>query len=217
MEKNNKKFIVIAGLILLAIATAAVSFYIKNQPSEENIASKKTSDVVLPKKQEVPTEGNFWTGAADSKVTIVEFADFKCPYCKKSYDTLRRIETAYKNSVKIVFKDYPLHDGSIELAVAARCAGEQDLFWEMHDKIFLNQDSKDPLNINKLALSIGADEKTFTTCLNDEKINSKISSDIQDGQKLNISGTPTFFVNGYRVAGDLPFESWQKIINLLLE
>jgi protein-disulfide isomerase len=221
MEKQSKNFIAIVIFFALITVLVVFLFFIKysidNPFPQKNPPIKTVDDVVLPKQQEVSIAGNFWTGAANPKITIIEFSDFRCPYCKNSYSKIRQIGIKYKDSIKIVFKDYPLHDDSMDFSMAARCAGEQGLFWEMHDKLFVSQSNIKSSDLESMAISIGADKNKFSSCVSLEKYKKDILTDVQEGQKLNVKGTPTFFVNGYRVSGDLPMDQWEKIINLLLE
>ncbi len=162
-------------------------------------------------------EKNYWLGSADPEITIVEFSDFACSYSKNSFLTIREISLKYKNSVKIIFRDYPINsDYSSDLALAARCAGEQGLFWLMHDKLFLNQGISEKEEIIGLANQIGADINKFTACFNNKKYLSGIQKDLTDGRELDIKGTPTWFINGYKIEGDIPYNIFRQIIEGLI-
>ncbi|MFC1678577.1 DsbA family protein, partial [Patescibacteria group bacterium] len=111
------------------------------------------------------SEDNYWLGSPDPKLTIVEFGDFACPFCQKSFPTIRELSVKHKDKIKIIFRDFPVtHEHSLVLSLAARCAGEQGLFWVMHDKLFLNQGVSREDELVELAKQVGADTKRFQTC-----------------------------------------------------
>ena len=158
------------------------------------------------------SKNNYWLGSANPKITIVEFADFDCIYCKKSFSKIREITSVYDN-IKFIYRDFPvLSEFSAQLASAARCAGEQGLFWVMHDKLFINQGIGSDEEILELFKQIGGDEKKFNNCFQNNKYLPEIEKDLIDGQTLNITGTPIWFINGQRIEGDIPYEF---LINLI--
>ena len=174
-------------------------------------------DENLPAAGLVEGSGNYWLGAAAPKITIVEFVDFACPYCRSSFPTIREISQKYKNDVKIIVRDYPVNaEYSVELALAARCAGEQGMFWPMYDRMFLNQGASGREKIIGLAGQIGANTERFTFCFDNKKYLADIQNDFADGQKLGVAGTPTWFINRYKIEGDIPREIFTRIIEKLL-
>ena len=150
-------------------------------------------------------------------MTIIEFSDFACPNSKNSFSTIRELVIKYNKDVKLVFKDYPQFDESLDLANGARCAGEQGLFWLMHDKLFLNQGINTAAGILEAAREIGADTGRFQTCFDSLKYQELIKNDAQEGQRISLSGTPTWIINGYMVYGDIPLPIWEKLINQMIE
>jgi len=166
----------------------------------------------------IGTEKNYWTGSADPKITIVEFGDFACHYCQKSFSKIREISRNNSKNIKFIFRDYPvISEFSPRLALAARCAGEQGLFWVMHDKLFLNQGIKDDENVLSLFSQIGGDQERFQACYKNNKYLPDVEKDLLDGQALSISGTPTWFINGQRLEGDVPYEYFINLINNILK
>jgi protein-disulfide isomerase len=164
------------------------------------------------------TDDNYWTGTKQPKITIVEFSDFACPYCKETFPKIREISKKYQNEVKVIFRDYPIvSEYSDDLALAGRCAGEQGLFWVMHDKLFLNQGINEIDALFNLAGQIGADQTKFEKCFNDEKYIASIQKDYDDGIALNITGTPTWFINGVRIEGNIPYDIFINIIEDILK
>ena len=212
-----------AVLTLLAIFLVAFSFYVLDLMKEQG---GKTLDgnKILTQLEQYKTNAdnetitgtdNYWLGAAKPKVTIVEFADFNCPYCLNSFPNIREISLKYKDSVKIIFRDFPVRENSSSLALAGRCAGEQGLFWVMHDKLYANQGKFEISQLPELANQIGADVGKFTNCLNSEKYLGKINKDYADGKSMGITGTPTWFINGYKIEGDIPRDLFIQIVEEL--
>ncbi|MEK6814462.1 MAG: thioredoxin domain-containing protein [Nitrospirota bacterium] len=155
-------------------------------------------------------------GPDGAPVTIVEFSDFQCPYCARvSSDLLPQIRKTYGDKVRFVFRDFPLdsHREAVPAAVAARCAGRQGKFWEMHDKLFAGQKELGGVLYEKVGKEIGLDEAKFSECRKDPKVAEAVRSDLRDGTKAGVGSTPTFFVNGLPVEGAIPFEEFRKVID----
>lgn len=210
--------IIIIGTLIL-INVIAFGFYVYS--IMQDIKSGNTinpaqiieySDLDAEMLKTIEGENNYWIGSANPKITIVEFSDFACPYCQESFSKIREISLKYKDKVKIIYRDFPLHTESPDLALAARCAGEQGLFWLMHDKLFQNQGIKETNDIIELANQIGVDISRFNNCLNSNKYIKQIQKDLSDGQKLEVTGTPTWFINGYKIEGNVPYSVWEEII-----
>lgn len=150
-------------------------------------------------------------GDPNAKISLVEFSDFQCPYCSRfSANTILQIDENYvKNGkVKIAFRDYPLdfHKNAMPAALAARCAGEQEKFWEMHDVIFAKQsewkDETDSASKFKAySKKLGLDAKKFNGCLDSKKYINEIQKDLIAGIAAGVEGTPGSFINGKEVAG----------------
>ena len=153
-------------------------------------------------------------GPKNAPVTIIEFTDFQCPFCKRSQDTIKQIEATYGDKVKLVERQYPLpfHNRAKPSAEAALCAKDQDKFWEMHDKLFPSQWLENS-DIQGSAKVMGLNEKKFDNCLTDHKYASRIEADIADGQRYGVRGTPHFFINGRPISGAQPFEGFKSAID----
>jgi protein-disulfide isomerase len=155
-------------------------------------------------------------GDPKAPITIVEFSDFQCPYCKKSESTLHELLTKYNGRVKLAYLDFPLreiHPQAQSAAEAARCAGEQGKFWEYHDALYAEQSKMDGAALLTRARSLNLDEKTFQSCLDSGKFKSKIEADLERGSKVGVAGTPGFFVNGVFLSGARPQADFEKIID----
>ena len=157
-------------------------------------------------------------GDKNAKVTIIEFSDFECPFCGKFYDdAYKQINEQYikTGKVKIVFRDFPLsfHPNAHNAAEAAECADEQGKFLEMHDKIFENQKALTKDDLKKYAKDLGLDQSKFDSCLDTGKYKQEVDKDLEDGSKVGVSGTPSFFINGISLTGAQPFEAFKEIID----
>ncbi len=156
-------------------------------------------------------------GDENAPVTIIEFSDYECPFCARFYlNTFPQLKREYIDTgkVKLVYRDFPLsfHQNAQKAAEAAECAGEQDKYYEMHDKIFENQQAITATNLKEYAKEIGLNTNEFNECLDSGEMANEVQKDFQDGQSIGIRGTPTFFINGKLLRGAQPFEEFQKII-----
>lgn len=154
-------------------------------------------------------------GPQNAPVTIVEFADFQCPFCSRTTETIKQLEKKYPGQIRLVFRDFPLsfHENAAKAAEAGSCAQEQGKFWQMHDKLFANQANLKPFDLKSYASGIGLDVSQFNQCLDSGKYAKKWQSDRDEGESYGINGTPTFFVNGRMLAGAAPFETFVQIID----
>lgn len=166
-------------------------------------------------------------GNKNAKVTLIEYADFECPFCKDFHGTMKQVMAKYGNDVRWVFRQYPLeslHKQAWTEALASECAGEQGKFWEFADNIFDKTNSNDSLNLAKLqayAVEVGVDATTFNTCLKQEKYAVKVGEDIADAQSAGAEGTPYALLidaNGDIVPlrGALPFTEIEAEIQKVL-
>jgi protein-disulfide isomerase len=176
--------------------------------------------------------GNGWyaTGRADAPVTLVEFADYQCPYCKKfhtgAYAELKKnyIDTG---KLRFVSRDLPLefHPFALRAAEAARCAGDQNKYWELRDALYSNAAPPNEDVIKKAVETLSLDAKSFQACLDSGKYKADVQKDASEAAKLQISGTPTFVLakstkdklDGVRLVGAQPFSAFQAAIEGLLK
>jgi len=150
----------------------------------------------------------------EKPITIIAFIDFECPFCVESYPVFKSIVSKYEPLVKIVFKHLPLenlHLGAELSASAITCADEQNKFWDYYDGLFLNIDHTQDGLVN-LAEQLGLNSQNFYTCLEGKKYQKNINQDMMDAVELGLIGTPTYFVNGYKIEGSLSAEQWDQII-----
>ena len=154
-------------------------------------------------------------GPASAPVTIIEYSDFQCPYCARVNPTLDRIVQTYGDKVRIVFKDFPLpnHPEAPKAAEAAHCAGEQGKFWEMHDRLFANQQALQVPLLKQYATVLGLNMDAFNQCFDSGKHADRVGENLREGEALGVSSTPTFYVNGRPVVGAQPFEYFKTVID----
>lgn len=152
-------------------------------------------------------------GDKSSPVTIFEFADFQCPYCRESQRVLKQLLKDHGQNVKLIFKHLPLemHTQAFAAARAAFCAGEQDRFWEYHDALFTTS-SLDTTVLQKTARALKLDLKTFDACLRSDHSSDAVNRDRREAAYLGISSTPTFFVNGKMVQGVIGLDGFRSLI-----
>jgi protein-disulfide isomerase len=164
----------------------------------------------VPTTSDDPVRGN-----SSAPVTIVEFSDYQCPFCARVNPTLAKIRETYGDRVKIVFKDYPLpnHPQAPKAAEAARCAGEQNKYWEMHDVMFANQRALEVPMLKQSARAIGLDGAKFDSCLDSGKWEATIRAGSELGEQFGVNSTPTLYVNGRVVLGAMPFDNFKLIID----
>ena len=172
-----------------------------------------------PRRPSFPLEvGNApFAGGKDAKVTIIEFSDFQCPFCAKGADILNQLKKKYGKSVKVAFKNFPLpfHNHAEKAAVASLCANEQsaDLFWKMHDTMFANQDALDPVGLKGLAKKAGLKVDQFEKCLTENKYLAQVQADMEEGRKIKVKSTPTFFINGQLINGAQPIDVFTELVD----
>jgi len=213
--KKIKKFFWITIVIVFVFVLLAI---IINSSTSDPESLDLVSELKKEKQYSLPEGNNYWLGSDNPKVTIVEFADFSCSACKSTSPKLRKIIFSYSRDVKIIFRDFPvISEDSLTLAMAGRCAGEQGLFWLMHDKLFEEQGKIDNSKLTSLTKEIGGDAEELTYCLKNQKYLDDIQKDFSLGEKLGVSGTPTLFINGYKVPGDLPEEALIRIVEGFLK
>jgi protein-disulfide isomerase len=163
----------------------------------------------------VSVDGSPSRGPADAPVTIVEFSDFHCPFCRKVQPVLAELLSRYGDRVRLVYKDFPLdnlHPQARAAAEAARCAGDQEKFWEYHDRVYAGPSDGSPAALRAMAEEVGLDLAAFDECQSSRKYQAAVQKDLQEGAGLGITGTPGFFINGRFLSGAQPMEAFVRII-----
>lgn len=199
------------GKLLFPEALKIVSNQDSNE--EENNNSSPTAFNI--------TEENHVRGDFSSQITLVEFSDFECPFCKSHIPTLERILNEYSGFVRLVYKHFPLsniHPNAQKAAEASECASEQGKFWEFHDKLFAVPSGG--LSVEKykqIAKELSLDTNKFNDCLDGSKYEEKVRSDYNEGSSHGVTGTPANFINGELISGAVPYDDFKKKIDELLQ
>ena len=153
-------------------------------------------------------------GPADALVTIMEFADFECPSCKRAQQALAQVMKEFEGKIRLVHRDYPVpaHRGALPAAEAARCAAAQGVFWEYHDLLYLAVPDFSRDDLVRYAGRLSLDREAFATCLDTHQFRKEIEADVREGRALKLPGTPTFLVNGRPLVGAQPVEAFREAI-----
>ncbi|MFH0852152.1 MAG: DsbA family protein [bacterium] len=237
MEENKKLVTtLLATTLLLTLVNAAVTYslYSKfsaitanvqanngNTQAQGNEVAPSDDSTQPTEPQNIEVGDSPAEGSASAPVTIVEFSDFQCPYCAMfTSQTLPQIDSSYikTGKVKFVFKNFPLpfHENAQKASEAAMCANEQGKFWQYHEKLFANQSALAANNLKQYAKDLGLDTAKFNTCLDSGKMVAAVKKDADDATKYGVDRTPSFFINGVKVVGALPFSSFQQAIDQAL-
>ena len=168
-----------------------------------------------PLRAKIETTGFPTKGPAAAPVTIVEFSDFECPYCGGLFPTLKQVENNYADKIRIVYRQFPLsniHPHAEKAAEASLCAFEQQHFWEFHDSMFGNQRELSVADLKQRAVDLKLDTAKFNECLDSGRQVAAIQSDIQEGARVGVTGTPALFINGRMLSGNQPYSEIKEII-----
>jgi len=158
-------------------------------------------------------------GPKDAPVTIIQFAEYQCPYCGQARESIDRVMKEYDGKVRFVFRDFPLnfHDRAIPAAVAANCAARQDKYWKIHDTFMSNQRALEEADLLRAAKDAGLNMDAWQKCRTEVVMEEEIQKDLADGVAVGVSGTPAFFVNGIMLSGAQPFQKFKVIIDRELQ
>ena len=231
-------FVVVIFAFILGMLTNKV-LYLENQVktnANANTAAQANPQAAIPTAVPPPAvvkvdNGHLpLKGDSNAKVTIVEFSDFQCPFCKQYFDqTDSQIQDQYVKTgkVKFAYRQFPLtsiHPNAEKAAEAAECANEQNQFWNFHDQLFQNQDTWAPMaaadaenSFVDYATQLGMDPDQFRSCIDTDKYKKVVDDDEAAGTKVQVDGTPAFFINGNRLVGAQPFSEFQKVIDAELK
>lgn len=219
--KSTHLFIFMGTLIVIL---AVGGFFIIQPTLQKNqeVSSKKTSQQTptAPSVEEdakIASREGVSIGPADAKVTVVEFIDFQCPYCKAVHPTLLQLLQDYKDrSVRFVFRQFPIisiHSQALSAASASLCANEQEKFISFYDMAYTRQEEISPAGLSTFASDLGLNLTQFNTCFGEHRYENDIKNDLSDGLALKVAGTPTWFINGERFEGALALETFKEAID----
>jgi protein-disulfide isomerase len=173
--------------------------------------------LLAPPFADVNVKDAYVHGDKNSPVTLVEFADYECPYCQKITPELQKLEKEYGDRLAVVYKDFPLpmHHTSQKAAEAARCAGEQGKFWEYHDVLFYSKQLQ-VAELKAHARVLKLDGDRFDKCLDDGAETAPVKKDLEEAHGLGLTGTPSFFVNGHFFSGAADYNVLKEMVELQL-
>jgi len=201
-------------IIFIVVCLVIFGGLIFTSRSKKIDVSKVDGNTILAANQDSGNIGDHTFGKTDSKVILVEYGDFQCPYCGRAFAGIKKVTEDYKDKIAFVFRNNPLpslHPNAKSAAAAAEAAGLQGKYWEMHDQLYVKQDAWSNLGTDErtktfvdYAKSIGVkDLDKFKTDMAAEGVNAKINYDLSLGQKAGVTGTPSFFLNGEKISDDV--------------
>jgi len=195
--------------IRLLRTTKARVAYVKTLRAETNVYV-----TLAPPSTLVDLENANVLGLKDAPVMLIEFADYECPYCQKVAPEIKKLQNELGGKLAVAYKDFPLpmHAHAEKAAEAARCAGMQGQFWAFHDELFSSKE----LDIDQLkaqAKALKLDSVAFGKCLDTGETAAAVQKDREQGLRLGLSGTPSFFVNGHFLSGALDYAALRKVVD----
>lgn len=188
--------------------------YVKSLETQANV--KILLQAPAPVRVEIPIEGEPTRGAEASPVTIVIFEDFQCPFCRKSMAPLAEAVEHHRGQVRLAHLDFPLeslHPASRQSHEAARCAAAQGKFWEYRDLLYAGTAGIGPDQLEQLAAQLQLNVPAFRQCLASGTYREAVSHDIAEGNRLGVTGTPTFFMNGRPISGAQSAAEFDRLID----
>jgi protein-disulfide isomerase len=224
LMKRNELY---AALLPLAFVTGiAVGFlFWGRQATDKNVtaeakpptAQPTTAAAQQPTRFDIDVDEDPSIGPENAPITIVEFSDFACGYCRRFHEqTFEALLEEYPDQIRFVYRDLPVV-GGYEAAQAAECANEQGEFWEFHDLLFSGGLGLDENAYREYAATVGIDPDSLMQCVNEERYADEVEEDAQYALNLGANGTPTFFINGIPLVGARPLSDFETIIDEELE
>lgn len=226
------------AILVAGVMISASVIYIGGNRSASiagNQQNQEATPTPIKDPSKLVTAGDPAIGDSKAKVTIVEFSDFQCPYCRSFFvETYGQLKKDYIDTgkVRLVFRDYPLpfHATAKPAALASLCANDQGKFWQYHDKVFNEQQKREPntsvvsktidFTANDLkvwAAQIGLDTAKFNKCLDSAQHEADVQADIAAATEVGVDGTPSFFINGQLLVGAQPYSVFKQAIEQALK
>ncbi|MBN1536106.1 MAG: thioredoxin domain-containing protein [Anaerolineales bacterium] len=211
---------VFTGLLLFT-AGVGVGYIIRDNqmPSEADNTDTSAGEITIPeniKRYEVSVDDDPVYGSEDAEITIIQFADFECPYCTKwQFEVWPEIMKAFPGQVRLVYRDFPLyglHANAESAAEAADCAGEQNAYWEYHNALFVAEHGLGAEAFIQYADELNLDGEKFSECLESNRFVDEVKADYEYAANLGVNSAPTFFVNGIPIVGAQPYSVFQQLI-----
>lgn len=211
--------LILLGILLIIYVISGSMYYysVLKSIKEGKLRLDPNSGQIVGQEVIIKGVNNYSLGKDEAILTIVAFEDFNCPYCKKGYETLKKVYRNHPNDIQIIHRDYLIGQDSLSLSLAARCAGEQGKFWLMADKLYTEQGNFSIDELPTMAREIGVNIEQFEECYEETRYLDDITYDINDAEILEVNGAPNYFINEYRSSGLLPEDQFEPIIESLLE
>lgn len=212
----------VVGAVPYATLAAKVDEKLSGKVAPAPVPQAPQAPEQPPAKVENLADGTTVLGDKNAPVTIVEFTDYECPFCKRAHDqTFPQIKSQYIDTGKVRYsvRNFPLpfHENAQKAAEAVECAGKQGKFWAYHDAVFASQETLDVASLKKFAVNLGLNTNTFNTCLDNGEMTKLVQDDAAFGSQNGVRGTPSFFVNGNIIVGAQPFTAFQTAIDAELK
>jgi protein-disulfide isomerase len=225
-KKSNFYAVISVLTFILGITVGYVLWgtdLVPNQSSQQSAAQVGGPVIEAPVEDQpqfirydIPSEGFPAIGPEDAPITIVEFSDYQCPYCRRWHaEVYQPLLNEYPGQIRLVYRHLPLtsiHPDAFSAAEASMCAGEQNAYWQYHEKLF----SSETLGTNtyvQYAQELGLDTSDFETCISEHKYQEAIQADSDFAVNLGVRSTPTFFINGLAVVGAQPLDIFKQVID----
>mgnify|MGYP001082782431 FL=1 len=214
----------LASLVVIFLVGLGVGYLIWGRSGSTTINSPQVAAPVEPteapqqiKRYDVPEDGDPSLGAESAAITLIEFSDFECPYCRKWHmEVWPLLQQEYGDQIRLVYRDFPLyglHANAAPAAEAANCAGDQDKYWDFHTLLFTTESTYSMDLFNQFAQDLGLNVDDFSDCLSSGKYAEEVKADYDWAVNLGVQSTPTFFVNGIPMIGAQPFEAFKSLID----
>jgi protein-disulfide isomerase len=233
VRRDGDRIVFAVRTVHLAVAVVAVVGFVagtvtgmiwasaRASARDRVVAAQGLAPATVAPPVDVATDGRPSRGPAGATVTIVEFTDYDCPFCRRHYqETLPRLMAAYDGRIRYVVRNFPLpalHPGAVKAAEAAECANLQGKFWEYHDLLLRGAAGSDAAGLRRYAAQVGADTAAFGRCLDADQTAPVVERDMREGAGYGVGGTPTFFINGRPMTGAQTLESFTLRIDAALK
>lgn len=216
----------LGAVFLLLFAWRVASYYQAIQSGDLSALPQFTGQFTLGNfvdkgaeaKADVVSEDDPALGDRGASLTIVQFVDFECLYSKEVFPTIRQVLSESGSKVRLIVRDFPLdeiHPNARQAAAAANCAGEQERYFQMHDKLYLNSDKLSETDLLFYGQQIGLNMDAYRSCLADPATDAEINDDLAAGTAAGVRGTPTFFFNGQKIEGAITLPVFRELVHRL--
>ncbi len=216
MTGEAKVLVGVSVITLVLVIGAALLF---GGSSSSSSRTNEITTITAEQQKQLVTKDSQKISTPNAKVTIVEFIDYECESCGASHPIVKKLLNDYKGKVNFVVRNFPNHSNSVLAANLAEAAGEQGKYWEMHNKLLESQkewgEKQEPQTelFLKYAEELGLDIEQVNSVLESGKYTAKINKDKEDGIAIVVNATPTFFINGEKIVGGLPYDDFKLEID----